>query len=111
VSEACDVGTVGSLLGDPTVRTILVETSQEPMTAPTVSDHCDVSRPTVSRRLEDPETVICSSNVPAPPPMVATTAPSTRQSFGGSPSTSRPAVSGCPSTARADRFTRLVEGM
>jgi len=49
----CDVGTVGSLLGDPTVRTILVETSQEAMTATTLSDHCEASQPTVYRRLED----------------------------------------------------------
>jgi predicted transcriptional regulator len=53
VSGECDVGTVGSLLGDPTVRTILVETSQQPMSANTLSDHCEASQPTVYRRLEE----------------------------------------------------------
>lgn len=53
VSEECDVETVGALLEDPTARTILVETSREPMSASTLSEHCDVSRPTVYRRLED----------------------------------------------------------
>lgn len=52
MTEACDVGTVGSLLGDPTVRTILVETSQKPMSAATLSDHCEASEPTIYRRLE-----------------------------------------------------------
>ena len=53
MSEECDVGTVGSLLGDPTVRTILVQTDQRPMSATTLSDHCEVSQPTVYRRLEE----------------------------------------------------------
>lgn len=49
----CDAGTIGELLADPTARTILKETSQEPMTARTLSEHCDASRPTVYRRLDD----------------------------------------------------------
>jgi DNA-binding transcriptional ArsR family regulator len=53
MSEECDVGTVGSLLGDPTVRTILVQTDQRPMSATTLSDHCEASQPTVYRRLEE----------------------------------------------------------
>ncbi|AGB30346.1 putative transcriptional regulator [Natrinema pellirubrum DSM 15624] len=53
VSEEPDVETVGALLEDPTVRTILTQTSQEPMSATTLSTHCDASQPTVYRRLED----------------------------------------------------------
>jgi predicted transcriptional regulator len=53
MSEECDVGTVGSLLGDPTVRTILVRTNRQPMSATTLSDHCEASQPTVYRRLEE----------------------------------------------------------
>lgn len=45
--------TIGRLLEDPTVRTILTETSQEPMSANALSDRCDASQPTVYRRLED----------------------------------------------------------
>lgn len=53
VSEEPTVETIGALLEDPTVRTILTQTSQEPMSATTLSDHCDVSKPTVYRRLDD----------------------------------------------------------
>jgi DNA-binding transcriptional ArsR family regulator len=53
VSGEPDVETIGSLLEDPTVRTILTQTSQESMSASTLSDYCDASRPTVYRRLED----------------------------------------------------------
>ena len=53
MSEECDVETIGSLLEDPTVRTILTETSREPMSATTLSERCTASQPTVYRRLED----------------------------------------------------------
>lgn len=53
MSEEPDVERIGALLEDPAVRTILTKTSQEPMSATTLSDHCDVSQPTVYRRLED----------------------------------------------------------
>jgi len=53
VSEEVDVETIGALLEDPTVRTILTKTSQEPMSATTLSEHCEASKPTVYRRLED----------------------------------------------------------
>lgn len=53
MSEECDVETIGALLEDPTVRTILTETSQEPMPASTLSERCDASEPTVYRRLDD----------------------------------------------------------
>lgn len=51
MSEECDVETIGALLEDPTARTILTKTSNEPMSARTLSEHCDASRPTVYRRL------------------------------------------------------------
>ena len=53
MSEEPDVETIGALLEDPTVRTILTQTSQEPMSATTLSDRCDASKPTVYRRLDD----------------------------------------------------------
>lgn len=53
VSEDCSIEDVGALLEDPTARSILVQTSQEPMSATTLSDRCGVSQPTVYRRLED----------------------------------------------------------
>lgn len=53
VNEECDVETIGALLEDPTARTILLETSQEPMSASTLSEYCDASQPTVYRRLDD----------------------------------------------------------
>jgi len=53
VGQDCEIETIGALLEDPTVRTILTKTSQEAMSATTLSDHCDVSQPTVYRRLED----------------------------------------------------------
>lgn len=51
--EECDIETIGALLEDSTVRMILTKTSQEPMSANTLSDHCEASQPTVYRRLED----------------------------------------------------------
>lgn len=53
MSEEPDVETVGTLLADPTVRTILVETSQEPMPVSTLEHHCDASEATIYRRLAD----------------------------------------------------------
>ncbi|MFC3959549.1 winged helix-turn-helix domain-containing protein [Halovivax cerinus] len=52
MSEEDRIEAVGAVLADPTARHILVETSQEPMTASTLSDRCAVSEPTVYRRLE-----------------------------------------------------------
>nr|WP_259536426.1 winged helix-turn-helix domain-containing protein [Halalkaliarchaeum sp. AArc-CO] len=45
--------TIGSLLADTTARTIIRKTSHEPMSARTLSEHCDASQPTVYRRLND----------------------------------------------------------
>jgi DNA-binding transcriptional ArsR family regulator len=47
-----DVETVAGLLEDQTVREILTETSQEPMSATTLKEHCTASGPTIYRRLE-----------------------------------------------------------
>jgi len=53
VDGECDVETIGSLLQNATARTILLETSQTPMSASTLSERCEASRPTIYRRLED----------------------------------------------------------
>ncbi|MDZ5812910.1 winged helix-turn-helix domain-containing protein [Halorubrum sp. AD140] len=47
-----DVETVAGLLADQTVRTILTETSQEPMSATALKTRCEASGPTIYRRLE-----------------------------------------------------------
>lgn len=47
-----DIETIAGLLEDRTVRTILTETSQEPMSANTLKEHCEASGPTIYRRLE-----------------------------------------------------------
>jgi DNA-binding transcriptional ArsR family regulator len=53
VSEDSDIEAVAAVLEDETARTILTETSLEPMSANTLSERCDASKPTVYRRLED----------------------------------------------------------
>lgn len=53
MNEDCDVETLGGLLADATARIILRKTSHEPMSARTLSEHCDASQPTVYRRLDD----------------------------------------------------------
>lgn len=50
--DAPDVETVAGLLEDQTVRKILTETSQEPMSATTLKERCEASGPTIYRRLE-----------------------------------------------------------
>lgn len=52
MGEDPDIETVAGLLEDETVRTILTQTSQEPMSASTLEQQCDVSGPTIYRRLE-----------------------------------------------------------
>jgi predicted transcriptional regulator len=47
-----DIETVAGLLEDQAVRAILTETSQEPMSATALKEHCDASGPTIYRRLE-----------------------------------------------------------
>jgi predicted transcriptional regulator len=53
VSEECTIEELAALLEDETVRTILTETSVEPMSATRLSDRCGVSEPTIYRRLDD----------------------------------------------------------
>lgn len=53
MSEDVEIDRIAAVLEDATARTILTETSQEPMSATTLSDRCGVSEPTVYRRLED----------------------------------------------------------
>lgn len=53
MTEECGIEEVAALLEDETVRTILEETSTEPMSAQTLSERCDVSEPTIYRRIED----------------------------------------------------------
>jgi DNA-binding transcriptional ArsR family regulator len=52
VSEDCDTTEILELLEDECARTILIETSAEPMSATTLSERCDVSPSTVYRRLD-----------------------------------------------------------
>ncbi|MBX0287716.1 helix-turn-helix domain-containing protein [Haloarcula salinisoli] len=47
-----DIETLAGLLEDETVRVILTETSDQPMSASTLEQRCDVSGPTIYRRLE-----------------------------------------------------------
>lgn len=55
VSEDPELATVVGLLDDACVRTILTETSLEPMSADELAERCDVSRQTVYRRLDELE--------------------------------------------------------
>lgn len=52
VSVDPDIETVAGLLEDETARTILTQTSQEPMSARTLKQQCEASGPTIYRRLE-----------------------------------------------------------
>jgi predicted transcriptional regulator len=53
VSEGDELERLAAVLEDSTARAILTETSQEPMSATSLSEHCGVSEPTIYRRLED----------------------------------------------------------
>ncbi|WP_276273866.1 winged helix-turn-helix domain-containing protein [Haloarcula litorea] len=50
--DAPAVETVAELLADETARTILTETSQQPMSATSLKERCAASGPTIYRRLE-----------------------------------------------------------
>lgn len=50
--DPTDIETVAGLLEDQTVREILTKTSQQPMSASTLKEHCEASGPTIYRRLE-----------------------------------------------------------
>lgn len=47
-----ELESIAGLLEDETVREILTLTSEEPMSARTLKDHCGASGPTIYRRLE-----------------------------------------------------------
>lgn len=51
-----DLGTVAGFLEDETARTILAETSAEPMTVNELTERVDASKPTIYRRVEQLET-------------------------------------------------------
>lgn len=53
VDEDSDVDAIATLLADECSRTILEATAARPLSADELSDRCDVSPPTVYRRLED----------------------------------------------------------
>lgn len=48
-----DIERLAAVLEDSTARTIITEASREPMSATTLSERCNVSEPTVYRRLND----------------------------------------------------------
>ncbi|MFC6974133.1 ArsR/SmtB family transcription factor [Halomicroarcula sp. GCM10025709] len=52
VAEDTDLSTVVSLLDDEHARSILVETSEEPLSAAELSERCDVSVSSIYRRLD-----------------------------------------------------------
>ena len=52
VSEDTDLSTVVSLLDDEHARSILVATSEEPLSATELSERCDVSVSSIYRRLD-----------------------------------------------------------
>jgi len=56
VSENVDPSTVIALLEDEHARTILTATSVEPLSKSELAERCDVSLPTISRRIEQLET-------------------------------------------------------
>jgi len=56
VADDCDPADVFALLDDEYARSLLAATSHEPMTAPALSDDCEMSLSTVYRRLEALET-------------------------------------------------------
>jgi DNA-binding transcriptional ArsR family regulator len=53
VSEAADPDEIFELLGDAYVRSILAMTYDRPMSAKELSEACEMSLPTVYRRVED----------------------------------------------------------
>ena len=52
VAEDTDLSTVVGLLDDEHARSILVETSEEPLSATELSERCDVSVSSIYRRLD-----------------------------------------------------------
>jgi len=52
VSEECDLEAIAGILEDESTRTILAETSVQPLSASELADCVDASKPTVYRRIE-----------------------------------------------------------
>jgi predicted transcriptional regulator len=50
-----DLETLAGFIEDDTARTILAETSSQPMTVNELADHVDASRPTIYRRIDQLE--------------------------------------------------------
>lgn len=114
VSEEPDLEAVAGLLEDETARTILTETSQQPMSASELRERCDASGPTIYRRLERlrEHDLVLERARPDPEEGHHSTvyAPNLRRVTvelrGG-----RFEVDVDRREDMADRFTRLVEGM
>lgn len=113
-AEEPDIETVAGLLEDQTVREILTMTSQEPMSASTLKDHCAASGPTIYRRLERLREVEFIVEQTRPDPEAG----HHRQVY--APNLDRITIDlddgrlSVRITRRermADRFTRLIEGM
>ena len=51
--EDCTIETVGGILADATARRILTAASQHPMSAESLSEAADASKPTIYRRLAE----------------------------------------------------------
>ena len=56
MADDTDPAAVFALLDDEYARSLLAATSHEPMTAPALSDQCEMSLSTVYRRLDELET-------------------------------------------------------
>lgn len=108
------VEAVATLLEDETVRTILTETSIQPMSASELSERCPASRPTIYRRLEDLRDLDLVAEQTRPDPEGG----HHRQVYVPTLDHVRVDLEDGALEARvvrqedmADRFTRLVEGM
>lgn len=66
--DQLDAETVGELLEDEYARSILAETSVEPMSAEKLADRCDASPPTIYRRINRLQdlNMIDEEQVPSP---------------------------------------------
>ena len=108
------VEAVAALLEDETVRTILTETSMQPMAASELEEHCAASRPTIYRRLQDLRDLDLVVERTRPDPEGG----HHRQVYAPTLDHVRVDLEAGTLAARvvrrrdmADRFTRLVEGM
>jgi predicted transcriptional regulator len=55
MGEEGDLGALAGVFEDDTARTILAETSSQPMTVNELADHLEASKPTIYRRIEQLE--------------------------------------------------------